>query len=132
MPRLLFVTKAWNMNLLHLDSSIRGAESVSRELTARIVDRIRDGTPGIHVSYRDLAADPISHLDGADLATLAEGEALAEFLAADVVVIGAPMYNFTIPTQLKAWIDRILVAGKTFAYSATGAVGLAGGRRRSS
>jgi FMN-dependent NADH-azoreductase len=55
--------------------------------------------------------------------------ALAEFLAADVVVIGAPMYNFTLPTQLKAWIDRILIAGKTFRYTANGPEGLAGGKR---
>jgi FMN-dependent NADH-azoreductase len=55
--------------------------------------------------------------------------ALSEFLAADVVVIGAPMYNFTLPSQLKAWIDRILVAGKTFSYSAAGPKGLAGEKR---
>jgi len=55
--------------------------------------------------------------------------ALEEFLAADIVVIGAPMYNFTIPTQLKAWIDRIVVGGKTFRYSAEGPVGLAGNKR---
>ena len=62
--------------------------------------------------------------------TSAKGQAaLDEFLAADVVVIGAPMYNFTAPTQLKAWIDRLLIAGKTFRYSAAGAEGLAGGKR---
>ena len=54
---------------------------------------------------------------------------LDEFLAADTVVIGAPMYNFTLPTQLKAWIDRILVAGKTFRYTENGPEGLAGGKR---
>jgi FMN-dependent NADH-azoreductase len=54
---------------------------------------------------------------------------LAEFLAADIVVIGAPMYNFTIPSQLKAWIDRILVAGKTFKYGDKGVEGLAGNKR---
>ena len=57
------------------------------------------------------------------------GRALAEFLAADTIVIGCPMYNFAIPSQLKAWIDRILVAGKTFRYTETGPEGLAGGKR---
>jgi FMN-dependent NADH-azoreductase len=59
----------------------------------------------------------------------ASAAVLDEFLAADVVVIGAPMYNFTIPSQLKAWIDRILVVGKTFKYGAAGPEGLAGGKR---
>ena len=54
---------------------------------------------------------------------------LDEFLAADTIVVGAPMYNFTVPSQLKAWIDRILVAGKTFRYGANGPEGLAGGKR---
>ena len=61
---------------------------------------------------------------------LAAGQAaLAEFLDADIVVVGAPMYNFGIPSQLKAWIDRLAVAGKTFRYSDKGAEGLAGGKR---
>ncbi len=117
------------MNLLHADSSILGHESISRELTKRIVDRMREASPGVSVSYRDLAANPVGHLDAVQLATLAQGEDVAQFLAADVIVVGAPTYNFTIPTQLKAWIDRIIVAGKTFAYTETGAAGLAGGRR---
>lgn len=117
------------MNLLHIDSSILGADSVSRELTGGIINRIRAGTPGLSISYRDLAANPIEHLEGAELAMLAEGAEVADFLAADIVVIGAPMYNFTIPSQLKAWIDRVIVVGKTFAYTANGAAGLAGGKR---
>ena len=117
------------MNLLHIDSSILGADSISRELTARIVNRFRSEMPGLNVSYRDLAANPLEHLQAAELATLTGGEDVTQFLAADVVVMGAPMYNFTISSQLKAWIDRVIVAGKTFVYTQTGAAGLAGGKR---
>jgi FMN-dependent NADH-azoreductase len=123
------------MKLLHLDSSILGDNSVSRGLTASIVARLQAGDPSIAVTHRDLAADPIGHLDldalpaGSSAAALASAATLDEFLSADIVVIGAPMYNFTIPSQLKAWIDRILVAGKTFAYGANGPEGLAGGKR---
>ena len=131
------------MKLLHIDSSVLGPNSVSRQVSAAIVRRLTDATPGVEVTYRDLAATPLSHLSGAHLAAahgatadatlqpdLAAGQAvLEEFLAADIVVIGAPMYNFTIPTQLKAWIDRIAVAGKTFRYDANGVQGLAGGKR---
>jgi len=116
------------MKLLHLDSSITGENSVSRKVSAAIVDRLRRETPHISVSHRDLARDAISHLSalGPDMA---DDPILAEFLGADIVVIGAPMYNFTIPSQLKAWLDRILVAGKTFRYTEKGAEGLAGGKR---
>lgn len=131
------------MNLLHIDSSVLGPHSVSRQVSAAITERLAKAQPGLAVTYRDLTADPLSHLSGSHLAAaqggaadaalqadLAAGQAaLDEFLASDVVVIGAPMYNFTIPTQLKAWIDRILVAGKTFAYGPNGAEGLAGGKR---
>jgi FMN-dependent NADH-azoreductase len=131
------------MKLLHVDSSILGAGSASRALSAEIVTAERDGHPDIEVTYRDLAARPIAHLSGAHLAAaqgaspeaeplladLAAGQtALEEFLAADIVVIGAPMYNFAIPSQLKAWIDRLAVAGKTFRYTANGPEGLAGGK----
>jgi FMN-dependent NADH-azoreductase len=131
------------MKLLHIDSSVLGPQSVSRQVSAAIVRRLTDQTPGLEVVYRDLTAAPLAHLSGAHLAA-AQGAAadaslqpdleagravLEEFLAADVVVIGAPMYNFTIPTQLKSWIDRIAVAGKTFRYSAAGVEGLAGGKR---
>ena len=132
------------MKLLHIDASIQGANSASRQLSAAVVERLRKITRGVEVTYRDLAAGPLAHLSGAHLAAahgatpesptlqqdLAASQAvLEEFLAADIVVIGAPMYNFTIPTQLKAWIDRILVAGKTFRYGADGPVGLAGNKR---
>jgi FMN-dependent NADH-azoreductase len=131
------------MKLLHLDSSVLGPHSVSRQVSAAIVDRLRQANPGLEISYRDLTATPLAHLSGPHLAAsqdgpleaslhqdIAAGHAvLEEFLAADIVVIGAPMYNFTIPSQLKAWIDRVLVAGKTFKYGAHGAEGLAGNKR---
>lgn len=132
------------MNLLHVDSSILGDHSVSRAISAAITERLTAEIPGLAVTYRDLAAAPLSHLSGAYLAgaqpnatnapdikaDLDDGAAaLAEFLAADIVVVGAPLYNFSVPSQLKAWIDRILVAGKTFSYGEAGAVGLAGSKR---
>jgi FMN-dependent NADH-azoreductase len=121
------------MKLLHIDSSALGAHSVSRELGAAIVDAWKRTHPGLKVTYRDVAAQPLPHwtpvADAADPSALLGSEVLEEFLAADVVVIGAPMYNFTIPSTLKAWIDRIAVAGKTFRYTANGPEGLAGGKR---
>ena len=131
------------MKLLHLDSSVLGPHSVSRQVSAAIVARLLQATPGLDVSYRDLTVTPLGHLTGSHLAASqgAPAEAalrddivagqtdLEEFLAADIVVIGAPMYNFTLPTQLKAWIDRIVVAGKTFKYDANGIEGLAGNKR---
>jgi FMN-dependent NADH-azoreductase len=131
------------MKLLHIDSSVLGPNSVSRQVSAAVVERLTKTTPGLEVVYRDLGATPLAHLSGGHLAAaqgatpdaalqpdIAAGAAvLEEFLAADIVVIGAPMYNFTIPTQLKAWIDRIAVAGKTFSYGPDGVKGLAGGKR---
>ena len=109
------------MTILHIDSSINGDNSASRAMTRSIVDRLASGG----AVYRDLAAQPLGHLTerGQD------PHVLEEFLAADTVVIGAPMYNFTLPSQLKAWIDRILVAGSTFRYTEAGPEGLAGGKR---
>jgi FMN-dependent NADH-azoreductase len=131
------------MKLLHLDSSVLGPHSVSRQVSAAAVERLRQANPGLVVTYRDLTQTPLAHLTGSHLAAgegapvepalrddVAAGQAmLEEFLAADVVVIGAPMYNFTLPSQLKAWIDRIVVAGKTFKYGAAGVEGLAGNKR---
>jgi FMN-dependent NADH-azoreductase len=132
------------MKLLHVDASILAQGSVSRVLSAEIVAAQRRLHPGLEVVYRDLGAEPVGHLSGAHLAAahgavpegpdlqrdLAAGRsALAEFLAADIVVIGAPMYNFGIPSQLKAWIDRLAVAGQTFRYTDKGPQGLAGGKR---
>ena len=119
------------MKLLHLDSSITGDGSVSRQLSAAIVGKLRAANPSLKISYRDLVADPIEHLTLGHLpAASPESRALLDqFLEADTIVIGAPMYNFTLPSQLKAWLDRILVAGKTFRYTAEGPEGLATGKR---
>lgn len=133
------------MNLLHIDSSILGGHSVSRKISAAAVAALRNATPGMEVVYRDLDANPPPPLSGALLAAkatpveartpdqarnAAHADAiLDEFLAADIVVIGAPMYNFGIPSQLKAWIDHLAVAGRTFKYSEAGVEGLAGGKR---
>jgi FMN-dependent NADH-azoreductase len=117
------------MNVLHLDSSIQGENSVSRALSTAVVDRIRATESDVSVTYRDLAASPLSHLT-LDVFGGSEGqEILAEFQSADIIVIGAGLYNFTIPSQLKAWFDRILVAGQTFQYGADGPEGLAGDKR---
>ncbi|HEX7872874.1 MAG TPA: NAD(P)H-dependent oxidoreductase [Sphingobium sp.] len=123
------------MKILHVDSSITGEHSVSRQLTASIVARLTVTEPGAAVTRRDLATDPLGHLDLASLpgdtsdAARESAAILEEFLGSDVVVIGAPMYNFTAPTQLKAWIDRILIAGTTFAYTAEGPKGLVSDKR---
>jgi FMN-dependent NADH-azoreductase len=132
------------MKLLHIDTSILGDNSISRRVSAAVTERLQKATPGLEVTYRDLGGSPLAHLSGLHLAAAqgvvpdapavqqdiaASQTALADFLAADIVVIGAPMYNFTIPSQLKAWIDRILAAGKTFRYSAQGVEGLAGDKR---
>jgi len=134
------------MKLLHVDSSPLGGNSVSRELTQRIVTQWRATHSHTKVEHLDLAQDAPSHLSadslGFRMGVNAEGlsevqrkeneiseKLVSQFLAADVIVVGAPMYNFSVPSQLKAWIDRILVAGKTFKYSAHGAEGLAGHKR---
>ena len=116
------------MKLLHVDASILGANSASRRLSAAAVERLNKATPGLEIVYRDLAAEPLSHLTGEHLAAAhgavpesptvqkdiaASQTALADFRAADIIVSGAAMYNFASPSQLKAWIDRIVVAGKT-------------------
>jgi len=133
------------MKLLHIDSSALGGNSVSRHLTQRIVAQWQATHPGTVVEYLDLAVDTPTHLSldslGFRLGPNAEGlsdvqqrenrvsEALvSQFLAADVIVVGAPMYNFSVPSQLKSWIDRIAQAGRTFAYTAQGPKGLAGGK----
>jgi FMN-dependent NADH-azoreductase len=133
------------MKLLHIDSSPLGAQSVSRELTRRIVAQWRAARPDAQVEYLDLAADAPSHLNMDSLGfrlgladeTLTDTQRrenaiserlVTQFLAADVIVIGAPLYNFTVPTQLKAWIDRIAQAGRTFKYTEKGPIGLAGGK----
>ncbi|MFC3711246.1 FMN-dependent NADH-azoreductase [Sphingoaurantiacus capsulatus] len=117
------------MKLLHLDSSIQGDASASRRLSAAIVEQLRGSDASLEVRYRDLAAAPLPHITLPGLAREAAVSVLDEFLAADIIVIGAPMYNFGLPTQLKAWFDHILIAGKTFRYGEQGVEGLAGGKR---
>ncbi|MGV8861843.1 MAG: FMN-dependent NADH-azoreductase [Pseudomonas sp.] len=133
------------MKLLHLDSSILGDHSASRQLSQSVVQAWQAVETDGQVTYHDLANDALGHFSAASLAaagTPSEARnaaqqadvdlneaTLQEFLAADVVVIGAPMYNFTIPSQLKAWIDRVTVAGRTFRYSETGPEGLCGGKK---
>ena len=135
------------MKLLQIDSSITGPNSVSRVITAAVVERLRQTHPGLEVVQRDLSgaapdhitpanfpsSHPISAMAG-DAAEFAAGRAasdaiLDEFLSADIVVIGAPMYNFSIPSQLKSWIDRVIVPGKTFTYGPEGVKGLTPGKR---
>ncbi len=136
------------MNILHIDASPLGSASLSRQLTAAVVERLKHDAPDALVKQRDLIETGISHLGGELLqvlrpapgttppsnpTVLAEAEQtetlVSEFLSADVVVIGAPMINFSIPSQLKAWIDRVAQAGRTFRYTEKGAEGLAGGKK---
>jgi len=131
------------MKLLHIDSAITGDQSVSRQLTAQAVAAWQAANPGTEVEHLDLAkkspphlsADSLGFRTGQDATTEIQRQenALSEqlesqFLAAEVIVIGAPLYNFTIPTQLKAWIDRVAQAGRTFTYTEQGPKGLAGGK----
>jgi FMN-dependent NADH-azoreductase len=136
------------MNILQIDTSPLGPASLSRQLTAAVVQRLTQEAPTAEVTHLDLIATPISHLSGEllqvlrpapgttpsnDPAVRAEAEQteamLTGFLGADVIVIGAPMFNFSIPSQLKAWIDRVAQAGRTFRYTADGPVGLAVGKK---
>ncbi len=133
------------MKILRVDSSTNGAESVTRELTGEIVDKLVADNPGAEVITRDLGVEPLAHLNpittGAirlpeeawseDMKAAAPSEQaiLDEFLSADVVVVGAPMYKFSIPSALKSWIDRLGVPRVTFRYSENGPEGLAGGRK---
>ncbi|MGV1848954.1 MULTISPECIES: FMN-dependent NADH-azoreductase [unclassified Rhizobium] len=130
--------------ILHIDSSILGGYSVSRTLTAEIVAKQEALHPGARVIRRDLVVDAAMHLSDAHLAVFQGGEVgnpalgqdlatggayIDDLFAADIIVIGAPMYNFTIPTQLKGWIDRVCVAGRTFQYGANGPEGLVKGKK---
>lgn len=122
------------MKILHIDSSIMGDNSASREISAAVVNHLKErrlaqGQTDVEVTYRDLAAEPLPHLTLDIFLKLDAGKDVQEFLAADVVVIGAGFYNFSIPSQLKAWLDRIAVRGKTFSYDENGPKGLAAGKR---
>lgn len=132
------------MNILHIDASASdAAASHSRRLSAELVDGLKAANPGASVVYRDLVVDRLPHVDmtirqawapegekDASLgATMAQSRALVgELKAADVIVIGSPMYNFTVPSTLKAWIDHVAIAGQTFKYTASGPQGLLTGK----
>ncbi|WP_246297751.1 FMN-dependent NADH-azoreductase [Tardiphaga robiniae] len=130
--------------ILHIDSSILGGYSVSRTLTAEIVAKQQALHPGARVIRRDLVVDAAMHLSDAHMAVFQGGEVanpalgqdlatggayIDDLFAADIIVIGAPMYNFTIPTQLKGWVDRVCVAGRTFQYGPNGPEGLVTGKK---
>ncbi len=132
------------MKILHIDSSVTGAKSVSRPLSEEAAEKLKSVNPGAEYVYRDLANDSLRHYtavlrsygdDAPDQTPeqkqeLATGkEILAEFLSSDTILIGAPMYNFNIPSQLKAWIDMICVPGTTFKYGANGPEGQCGGKK---
>jgi FMN-dependent NADH-azoreductase len=132
------------VNLLHIDSSALGANSASRALSAATVAKLKATHPHLKVTTLDLAAQPLAHLSGAHLMVrmgmgeppadlahdVAAGDAaLEDLIAADIIVVGAPVYNFSIPSTLKAWIDRVCVAGKTFRYTEHGPQGLLSGKR---
>src|SRR5690348_3431071 len=104
------------MTILHIDARINGENSASRAISRSIVDKLLDADPVADLVTRDLVSEPLPHLT---LDAFNDSSVLDEFLAADTIVIGAPMYNFTLPTQLKAWIDRIVIAGRTFRYAET-------------
>jgi FMN-dependent NADH-azoreductase len=128
------------MKILQINSSVRGAASESTRVAANIVARLTAANPAAQVSVRDLGANPHPVLDGAALGALftpadqrsadqvarvaLDDALIAEAQAADVIVIGAPMYNFSMPIQLKAWFDAIARAGVTFRYTETGPEGL--------
>ena len=133
------------MNILQINSSARGSDSESTRVAKQIVARLVAANAGATVTVRDLGAQPHPELDGAALGALftpaenrsaaqsarvAQDDALiAEIQAADAVVIGAPMYNFGMPVQLKAWFDAIARAGVTFRYTETGPEGLLKGKK---
>ena len=133
------------MKILHLDSSVLGGNSASRALTRTVAEAWRRAEPGAVIRYRDLGSEAPQHLSPDYFTIGATPEAqrsaaqaseqqlsdalIEEFLTAEALIIGAPLYNFTIPSGLKAWIDRIAVTGKTFRYTAEGPVGLAGDKK---
>jgi FMN-dependent NADH-azoreductase len=130
-------------HILAVNSSAAGEGSASRLLVEETVDRLRAANPAASVTWRDLGASPVPHLTtatlagvrgepatAAELASRALSDALiAELRAADTIVMGVPMYNFGVPTGLRAWFDHVLRAGETFRYSAAGPEGLLGGKR---
>lgn len=132
------------MNILHIDASASdSAASHTRRLSSELVARLKTANPGARIVYRDLVANQLPHVDmtirhawtaentgDTKLAeTMSRSKALVDELkAADVVVVGSPMYNFTVPSTLKAWVDHVAIAGQTFSYTAEGPRGLLNGK----
>jgi len=132
------------MNILHIDASASDtATSHTRRLSSELVERLKAANPGATIVYRDVVATQLPHVDmtirqawtpenSADpklAETINRSKALVDELkAADVVVVGSPMYNFTAPSTLKAWIDHVSIAGQTFSYTAEGPQGLLSGK----
>lgn len=131
------------MNILAINSSVSGEASVSRALVAEAVQHLLEAKPDAVITCRDLGDGPIAHLTPAtvsgiravagtpeELGTQAlSDELIDELRAADILVIGAPMYNFSIPTSLRAWFDHVLRPRVTFTYGAAGPEGLLPGKR---
>jgi len=133
------------MNILHITSSSRGSASYSNRVAIQVLDELKGRNPGSSVTVRDLAREPLPHIDDDFVAAtrspdgpqterqrtqLAQSDALVdELLAADLIVIAAPMINFTIPSTLKSWIDHVARAGRTFSYSEKGPQGLVTGKQ---
>jgi FMN-dependent NADH-azoreductase len=132
-------------NILYVTSSPRGAESYSHRVASQVIAELQAAHPGARVRVRDVARDPLPHVDenfvaalrpsGGSLtadqqAIITQSDALIdELLAADIIVIAAPMYNFGIPSTLKAWIDYVARAGRTFRYTEKGPEGLVTGKK---
>jgi len=133
------------MRILQIKSSVFNGAGQSSRLADQFAELLRAQNPGAEVTQRDVVADPVPHLDGAragaflarpDQRTAAQqavidySDALiAELRRADTLVLGLPMYNFGVPSQLKAWFDHIARAGETFKYTAKGSVGLLTGKK---
>ncbi len=131
--------------ILYLNSSVRSTGSVSRQLSGEFIEKLKAAHPGANVVTRDLAANPLPHLSESMVGAYftppeqrseeqkqlikTSDEVVAELLAADVVVVGAPMYNFSVSSTLKSWIDHVARAGVTFKYTETGPVGLVHGKK---
>ena len=132
------------MNVLHIDSSPQGEDSVSKKLTQHVVDLLKGRETRLEVVHYDLGAEPVPHLTGNGVRAVVRSELanseqraigalsdrlVEDLLQADLIVIGSPMYNFGVASQLKAWIDHVARAGKTFRYTEKGPEGLLTGKR---
>lgn len=131
--------------ILIVESSPRGSESASRKLAAKLKSRLEAQYPRARIVERDLVQDKVPHLDGPVVTAMTTRDPVEakllrdalhlsdllteELLASELLVIASPMWNFGIPSSLKAWIDHVVRAGKTFNYAGTGVEGLAKGKK---